>query len=110
MNEEQEKPEQLDLWAELDSMSALPPPPSGDKELAGLPDEKAVLHLDSAAIFDETGQQLLWILSQAVVRLGGAFVITKEERARAAVYNLGWDFKFERETGGIRIYAFPKQS
>jgi hypothetical protein len=72
-------------------------------ELDDLPEEAVVV--PSAEIFDTTVErELSFFLAWAVVKCGGALVLTSEE-LRAHVM-LTFDEKFYAETGGVRMLAF----
>lgn len=78
-----------------------PGPPEED-----VPDPSKTLNLDTNQLgWDAQSQELAWLLSIAIERLGGALVITQGERARRPHYSLGVDVKFTNDTGGIRIFA-----
>jgi hypothetical protein len=72
------------------------PPPDPSKTLSVTPEQ---------AGWDDQMREAAWLLSLAIHRLGGALVITKEERMRAPHYTMGWDVKFTNDTGGIRIFS-----
>jgi hypothetical protein len=76
-------------------------------ELDDVPEPKTVAHVRSEDIFDQVGQELSFLLSVAIIRSGGALVLTKDELG--AHVAMMFDDKFHRETGGIRILAFEKE-
>jgi hypothetical protein len=95
------EPENFDWEAELAEGGGVPED--------DIPDPGRTLNMS----MEETGwnrqaQELAWLLATAIERLGGALVITREERLRATRYSLGFDVKFETETDGIRIFAVLK--
>jgi hypothetical protein len=71
-----------------------------------LPDPAKTLDVDSRQLgWDLQHQELAWLLSVAIARLGGALVITDAERKKHPHYSLGVDVAFTNTTGGIRIFS-----
>lgn len=71
------------------------------------PDPNHVMHVTpEEAGWDDQMREAIWLLALAIHRLGGALVISNEEREREPHYTLGWDVKFTQDTGGgIRIFS-----
>ncbi len=76
-------------------------------ELDDLPEPEKVARVSAEDVFDRVGQELTFLLSVAVIRNGGALVLTKDELG--AHVAMMFDDKFHRETGGVRILAFERR-
>jgi len=69
--------------------------------------DRVSAHIEASDVYDGVTQEALILLALAVTKLGGVLVLTPEELR--VPYALAIDNRYFRETGGMRLSAWPKQ-
>jgi len=92
-----------EFFAELFDETGAPTEPTAEERGAG----RVSQNIEASELYDGVTQEALILLSIAVTKLGGVLVISPEELYQP--YALAIDNRYHRETGGMRLSAWPKQ-